>query len=56
MSHNDGPSVGPIAESTVLETCGERDLPTLGVVEQCWETDPIPPRAEIGRASCRERV
>jgi len=45
MSHNDGPSVGPIAESTVLETCGERDLPTLGVVEQCWETDPIPPRA-----------
>jgi len=31
-----------IAESTVTETCGEPDFPEMGVVEQLWDTDPIP--------------
>lgn len=31
-----------ISETTILETCGDRVLPELGVVEQLWETDPIP--------------
>ena len=45
MSDNDGASVGPISEATILETCGERALPSFGVVEQRWETSPIPPAA-----------
>ena len=45
MSDNDGASVGPIPEDTVLDACGERELPALGVVEQRWETDPIPTAA-----------
>ncbi|MBX0298019.1 DUF362 domain-containing protein [Haloarcula nitratireducens] len=31
-----------VPEDTVLEACGETELPALGVVEQVWETDPIP--------------
>ncbi len=31
-----------VPEETVLEACGETDLPELGVVEQVWDTDPIP--------------
>mgnify|MGYP000563180086 CR=1 FL=1 len=50
MSDNDGASVGPISEATVLEACGKRELPALGVVEQRWETDPIP-AAAVERAA-----
>jgi len=45
MSDNDGASVGPITEATVREACGEREFPALGVVEQRWETEPIPTAA-----------
>jgi hypothetical protein len=31
-----------VSEDTVLEACGETPLPGLGVIEQVWETDPIP--------------
>jgi hypothetical protein len=31
-----------VSEDTVLEACGETPLPELGVIEQVWETDPIP--------------
>ena len=37
----------PVSEETVVEACGDPDLPRLGIVEQIWETDPIP-AAEIG--------
>jgi hypothetical protein len=42
MSDNEELTVGPIPEGTVLGACGDWDLPALGVVEQCWETDPLP--------------
>jgi hypothetical protein len=51
MSDNDAASVGPISEATILEACGERDLPALGVVEQRWETDPIPTGAVVSAAT-----
>ncbi|WP_225336358.1 DUF362 domain-containing protein [Halomicrobium urmianum] len=31
-----------VPEETILEACGETPLPELGVVEQVWDTDPIP--------------
>ncbi len=30
-----------VPEETVLEACGETELPELGVVEQVWDTNPI---------------
>ncbi|WP_154018969.1 DUF362 domain-containing protein [Halococcus agarilyticus] len=32
-----------VPEGTIVEACGETPLPELGVVEQVWDTDPIPP-------------
>jgi len=32
-----------IPEATIREACGDVVLPRLGIVEQVWETDPIPP-------------
>ncbi len=31
-----------VSERTIVEACGDRKLPQLGVIEQRWETDPIP--------------
>jgi hypothetical protein len=42
MTESGDPTVGPIPEETVLDACGDRTLPKMGVVEQLWETDPIP--------------
>ncbi|WP_331232964.1 nickel pincer cofactor-dependent isomerase, group 22 [Natronorarus salvus] len=36
-----------VPESTVLDACGETPIPRFGVVEQLWETNPIP-GPEIG--------
>ena len=35
-----------VPEEAVVEACGETPLPDLGLIEQVWETDPIP-QAEI---------
>jgi hypothetical protein len=43
MTKIDEPTVGPISEETILEACGERRLPKMGVIKQIWTTDPIPP-------------
>ncbi|MEF8906003.1 MAG: DUF362 domain-containing protein [Haloarculaceae archaeon] len=32
-----------VPEETILEACGDPPLPELGVIEQVWDTDPIPP-------------
>jgi hypothetical protein len=32
----------PVPEEIILDACGERPLPELGVIEQLWKTDPIP--------------
>ncbi len=31
-----------VSEDTILEACGDREIPPLGVIEQQWETDPLP--------------
>ena len=31
-----------VSEEAIRETCGETPLPEMGLVEQVWETDPIP--------------
>ncbi|WP_144797312.1 DUF362 domain-containing protein [Halorubrum depositum] len=31
-----------VPEATVLDACGDRPLPELGLIERAWETDPIP--------------
>lgn len=31
-----------VSEDTILEACGDRSIPPLGVIEQQWETDPLP--------------
>ena len=31
-----------VSEDAIRETCGETPLPEMGVIEQVWETDPIP--------------
>ena len=31
-----------VEEATILDACGETDFPPMGVLEQVWDTDPIP--------------
>ena len=31
-----------VREDTIVEACGDPSLPELGVIEQMWDTDPIP--------------
>jgi len=37
-----GPIVARVAEETILDACGDRELPRMGAIEQRWRTDPIP--------------
>jgi len=39
-----------VAEDAVLDACGEVTFPDLGVIEQSWETNPIPTDKVIDRA------
>ena len=39
-----------VSEAAITESCGETPLPQLGVIEQLWETDPIPTEAIGERA------
>ena len=40
-----------VPEATVLDACGDRPLPDLGLVERDWDTDPIPSdRVEVAAA------
>ena len=40
-----------VPESAVREACGETPVPELGVIEQVWDTDPIPGDAIPDRAA-----
>ncbi|MFC7232572.1 DUF362 domain-containing protein [Saliphagus sp. GCM10025308] len=40
-----------IGESTVQDACGDVVLPRMGVIEQRWETDPIPPEDVAAEAA-----
>ncbi|GAD52854.1 LOW QUALITY PROTEIN: iron-sulfur cluster binding protein [Halarchaeum acidiphilum MH1-52-1] len=48
-THQEGPD--PIPETTILDAAGDAALPEMGVIEQVWETDPIPPREIAERAA-----
>ena len=39
-----------VSEAAIHETCGETPLPELGVIEQVWDTDPIPTEEITARA------
>jgi len=39
-----------VDEQTILETCDEPELPRMGIIEQQWATDPIPPGEAAGVA------
>ncbi|EMA06254.1 DUF362 domain-containing protein [Haloferax denitrificans] len=39
-----------VPEDVILEACGNPPLPELGIIEQVWETDPIP-EAEVPKAA-----
>ncbi|ACV49495.1 conserved hypothetical protein (plasmid) [Halomicrobium mukohataei DSM 12286] len=45
MERNQSASELSVPEATIVDACGDLDLPKLGVVEQVWETDPIPAAA-----------
>ncbi|MFC6823710.1 DUF362 domain-containing protein [Halopelagius fulvigenes] len=53
MPQSDGSRVGPtpVPEEPVLAACGDTSIPEMGVVEQVWETDPIPTDEIRGRAA-----
>ena len=40
-----------VPEATIREACGDPELPELGIIEQVWETDPIPPEETGGVAA-----
>ena len=40
-----------VPEETVLEACGDTDLPEFGLIEQVWDTDPIPEDEVADRAA-----
>lgn len=42
MDDKNDPVVRPVPEETILEACGDRPLPKMGIIEQQWESDPIP--------------
>jgi hypothetical protein len=46
MDANDSRRSLVVPEASIREACGETPLPELGLIEQVWETDPIP-EAEI---------
>jgi hypothetical protein len=49
--HPDAVSSLAVPEETILDACGDRILPEMGVVEQVWDTDPIPPEEVADRAA-----
>ncbi|GKZ15212.1 DUF362 domain-containing protein [Haladaptatus sp. T7] len=41
-----------VPEQSILEACGETPLPEMGIIEQVWETNPIP-EADIAARAAR---
>jgi hypothetical protein len=39
-----------VAEETIVDACSDMDLPEMGIIEQIWETDSIPPDEVRSRA------
>ena len=42
MDGNDAVEALSVPEATILDACGDPPLPEMGVIEQVWDTDPIP--------------
>lgn len=40
-----------VPEQAILDACGETPLPEMGLIEQVWETDPIPQEEIADRAA-----
>ncbi|WP_137290582.1 DUF362 domain-containing protein [Natronorubrum halophilum] len=51
MDSNPSRSSLAVPEESVREACGETPLPELGLIEQVWETDPIPRERIAERAA-----
>ncbi|MUW15249.1 DUF362 domain-containing protein [Halorubrum sp. CBA1125] len=51
MSNDHDATVAPVPEEMVLEACGDVSFPEMGVIEQLWETDPIPDDAVADAAA-----
>ena len=39
-----------VSEQSIVDACGETNLPEMGVVEQVWDTDPVPSEELAERA------
>jgi hypothetical protein len=50
MDANQTRSSLAVPEESIREACGETPLPELGIIEQVWETDPIPQEDIADRA------
>lgn len=44
-----------VPEKTIVEACGDPQLPELGIIEQVWDTNPIPQREICEQAACAVR-
>jgi hypothetical protein len=42
MDGNDAVEALSVPEASILDACGDPPLPEMGVIEQVWDTDPIP--------------
>ncbi|MFD1599179.1 DUF362 domain-containing protein [Halobellus rarus] len=51
MEGNDAVDALSVPEETILDACGDPPLPEMGVIEQVWETDPIPDDEVRARAA-----
>jgi hypothetical protein len=45
-----------VAEETIVRACTDVELPEMGLVEQVWETDPIPQEALADRCAAAVRA
>ncbi|GAA0239438.1 DUF362 domain-containing protein [Haladaptatus pallidirubidus] len=51
MNANSSRSSLAVPEEAILEACGETPFPKLGLIEQVWETNPIPRKKISDRAA-----
>lgn len=47
-NHESGPR--PVSEEPILDACGDTSIPEMGVIEQVWDTNPIPTEEVRDRA------
>jgi len=50
MDMDDAAATLSVPERTILDACGDPTLPEMGVIEQIWDTEPIPSGSVAGHA------